>query len=79
MAELLTKRSAHKTGEIVLERMQPVVLMAALITIPLTVVEINGQTGDAYQVADWAIWAVFLGEYLLGLVLAEDRRRYVTS
>ena len=61
----------------VLDHLEPVVILAALITIPLTIVEINGQNGDSFFVADWAIWSVFALDYGLGLALAEDRRRYV--
>ncbi len=61
----------------VLGHLEPVVILAALITIPLTIAEINGQNGDSFLVADWAIWSVFALDYGLGLALAEDRRRYV--
>jgi voltage-gated potassium channel len=66
-------------GTAILARLQLVVILAALITIPLTLVEVNGQSGDAFQVADWAIWSVFVGEYLLALVLAKSRRRYLVA
>jgi voltage-gated potassium channel len=43
----------------------------------LTIVEVNGQNGASFQVADWTIWAVFAVEYVLAFILAEDRRRYL--
>lgn len=60
-----------------LTRAEPIVIFAALATIPLTLAEMNGQSGDAFVVADWVIWAVFVAEYSLGLGLAEDRVRYI--
>ncbi len=62
MTASITTGSMRRPGQVVLEGMEPVVILAALITIPLTVVEVNGQNGDAYQVADWAVWAIFLAE-----------------
>jgi voltage-gated potassium channel len=61
----------------VLDHLEPVVILAALITIPLTIAELNGQNGDSFLIADWAIWSVFALDYGLGLALAEDRLRYV--
>lgn len=54
-----------------------VVVLAALLSVPLTVAEVNGQEGLPYDVADWVIWAVFVADYFLGLVVATDRVRYV--
>lgn len=51
-------------------------ILAALLSVPLTIVEVNGQNGPSFQVADWIIWSVFALDYVLGLSLAEDRRRY---
>jgi voltage-gated potassium channel len=47
--------------------------------VPLTIVEVNGQGGTSFLIADWTIWAVFAMEYLVALTLAEDRVRYVRS
>lgn len=66
-------------GRAVLARLQVVVILAALISVPLTIVEVNGQNGDSFQVADWIIWSVFAIEYVLALALAENRRRYVLT
>lgn len=48
-------------------------IFAALVTIPITLAELNGQGGDAFVVADWAIWTAFALEVSLGLALANDR------
>jgi voltage-gated potassium channel len=66
-------------GRAVLARLEVAVIFAALVSVPLTIVEVNGQNGFSFQVADWAIWAVFAIEYLLGLALAEDKSRYVVT
>jgi voltage-gated potassium channel len=66
-------------GTALLARSQVVVILAALVSVPLTLAEVNGQTGDAFLVADWAIWSVFAGEYLLALALARNRRRHLVT
>jgi voltage-gated potassium channel len=63
----------------VLARLEVLVILAALISVPLTIVEVNGQNGPLFQVADWTIWTVFAIEYALALALAESRRRYFAS
>jgi voltage-gated potassium channel len=65
-------------GRTTLAWLQPAVILAALASVPLTIVEVNGQEGTSFQIADWTIWAVFAAEYLLALALADKRRRYVT-
>jgi len=66
-------------GSAVLARLDVAVIFAALISVPLTIVEVNGQNGVSFRVADWTIWAVFAIEYVLALTLAENRRRYVVT
>jgi len=66
-------------GKLVLARLEVLVILAVLISVPLTIVEVNGQNGLSFQVADWTIWSVFAIEYTLALMLAESRRRYLTS
>jgi voltage-gated potassium channel len=73
------KRSAVRFARILYGNMEPVVIFAALVTIPLTLVELKGQNGDSYVIADWAIWGIFAVEYVLGLALARDRKGYVRS
>ena len=79
----ITVKPAHfdwrAVGKTILARLQIGVILAALISVPLTIVEVNGQEGTSFQIADWTIWAVFAVEYVLALALANDRRRYVTS
>jgi voltage-gated potassium channel len=64
-------------GKAILPKLEAVVVMAALLSVPLTIVEVEGQNGSSFLVADWVIWSVFAGEYALGLALAEDPRRFV--
>jgi voltage-gated potassium channel len=54
-------------------------VLAALLSVPLTIVEVEGQNGTAFLVADWVLWSVFAGEYALALALAENRRRFFRS
>jgi voltage-gated potassium channel len=76
MIKPLTGDRIRRIGQMVLGRLELAVIFAALITVPLTVVEGNGQNGVSFLVADWAIWILFLTEYLLGLALADDRWSY---
>lgn len=48
--------------------------MAALATIPLTVVQLQGAEGPAILAADWGIWSVFVVDYAIALGTARDRR-----
>jgi voltage-gated potassium channel len=64
-------------GEATLARLQIAVVLAALASVPLTIVEVDGQEGISFQIADWIIWSVFAAEYLLALTLAHNRQRYV--
>jgi len=66
-------------GRAILPRLEVGVILAALLSVPLTIVEVNGQSGPSFQAADWIVWSVFALDYALGLSLAEDRRRFVFS
>jgi len=63
----------------ILPRLEVVVIFAALLSVPLTIVEVNGQNGASFQAADWAIWSVFAVDYVVGLAVAEDRTRFLIS
>jgi voltage-gated potassium channel len=69
----------RSVGKALLPRLEVVVILAALLSVPLTIVEVNGQNGASFQGADWVIWSAFAIEYALALALAEDRRRFVVS
>jgi voltage-gated potassium channel len=66
-------------GKAIMPRLEAVVVLAALLSVPLTIVEVEGQNGTSFLIADWIIWSAFAVEYALGLALAEDRRRFVLS
>lgn len=74
-----TRPSWRSVGTAILPRLEVLVVFAALLSVPLTIVEVNGQNGESFQAADWVIWSVFAIEYVLALVLAENRRRYVVG
>jgi len=59
--------------------LQPVVVVAAILTLPLTIAEVNGQEGNAFVLADWIVWLVFVVEYAVGFAVSQNRRRYVSS
>lgn len=50
------------------------VVAAALLTVPLTVMQEQGATGPLYTLADWSIWLVFALDLGLHLWAARDRR-----
>jgi len=74
-----TRAGWRSAGKAILPRLEVVVILAALLSVPLTIVEVNGQNGASFQAADWIIWSAFAIEYLLALSLADDRRRFVVS
>ncbi|MEP7364890.1 MAG: potassium channel family protein [Acidobacteriota bacterium] len=53
------------------------VVAAALATVPVVIMENHGDTSLAVQMADWAIWIVFVFEYVIELSLWPDRRAYL--
>jgi voltage-gated potassium channel len=79
LLRLMRMTAGARVGAVILARLQVVVILAALITVPLTFAEIQGQNGVGFNLADWIIWALFAIEYLLALALAHDRRRYVLT
>ena len=55
------------------------VILAAIATIPLVVVQEGGSTSDLIVAADWGIWFIFLLEYVVMISLAADRRNYART
>lgn len=66
-------------GERLFAWLQPVVVVAAILTLPLTIAEVNGQEGNAFVLADWIVWLVFVVEYAVGFAVSQNRRRYASS
>lgn len=57
--------------------LQWAVSLAALATVPILIAQERGDERFWVVLADWAVWAVFLVEFLLMGLCAADRRRYV--
>jgi voltage-gated potassium channel len=57
--------------------LQWAVVVAALATIPLILEEEQGNPSRGLVVADWAVWLVFLADYVIMGALAVDRRKYL--
>jgi len=72
-----TRPRWRTVGKSILPRLEVAVIFAALLSVPLTIVEVNGQNGASFQTADWVIWSVFAADYVVGLAVAEDRPRFV--
>jgi len=53
------------------------ILLAVLATVPLTVLLEQGVTSLWIQVADWALWGIFLLEFMLMFILGPGRWSYV--
>lgn len=52
------------------------VVVAALATVPLVILQEQGNNSLAVQVADWAVWIVFVLEYAIEITLCPKRRAY---
>lgn len=52
------------------------VILAALATVPVVILENHGNNSFGVQVADWGIWAVFLLEYVIEIGLSTNRQAY---
>ncbi len=53
-----------------------VVVVAALATVPVIILQEHGSTDGWVGIADWAIWYAFLGEYVIEILLAPSRAAY---
>ena len=52
------------------------VVLACLVTVPVVFYEGQGVSSPLLTALDWTIWAIFVIEYGISLVLAPDRKRY---
>lgn len=78
MSEDIRDRLTEPTLHERLERIfLPVVIFAALLTIPLTIAEEQQGTTRTLIVADWLVWAVFAAEYCTLLATTRHRGRYL--
>ena len=56
--------------------LETLVIIAALITVPLTVLQLRGVAGPYITALDWIIWSVFTVDYLIMIVISQDRLAY---
>jgi len=57
-------------------RLEAPVIVAALLTIPLTLAQAQGREGGWVVAGDWVVWAVFALEYLIMVAVVGDRWHY---
>jgi voltage-gated potassium channel len=62
-----------------LRAIEVLVVIAAFATIPLTLAEWTDPHRLGFQIADWALWSVFVAELVLLLMLSRRERRILTS
>ena len=55
------------------------VLLGAVATVPVTVLYELGTRSPLMHVADWAIWTVFVVDYVVGLTHADNCRQYART
>jgi voltage-gated potassium channel len=53
------------------------VLLGALLTVPVIVLEQQGITGPLLTAADWIIWLLFVAEFVVSGMRVSDHRRYL--
>ena len=53
------------------------VILAALATIPIVILQERQFDHLAVSVIDWVIWAIFLVEYVFGITVVKSRKSYV--
>lgn len=68
------KRAARGTGR---SRLELAVIGAALLTVPVTFLQLRGHVAPWLTAADWAIWIVFGADYAHAMATASDRRAAV--
>lgn len=69
----------RSVGDSFTQPLEVLVILAALVSVPVTLAEVDGQNGQSFQVTDWVIWSVFVVDYVLAFALAENRRRFVLT
>jgi voltage-gated potassium channel len=57
--------------------LEAAVVVGALATIPLTLLGENNPAERWVQIADWAVWGIFLLEYVVMVVVGPERTAYV--
>lgn len=55
------------------------VVIAAAMTVPLVILQEQGNNSLAVQIADWTVWLIFVCEYAIELALWPDRRAYARA
>src|SRR5438094_283837 len=71
-------RSTERSKQ--LERwLEALVVIAAVITIPVVVLQEQGIDEVAVSIADWAIWIVFTVDFIVLAILAPNRLAYLKS
>jgi hypothetical protein len=55
---------------------EPLAVLAAFATIPLTLMELDPRATQDFSVLDWGLWAVFLLELTLMLAVRRERRHH---
>lgn len=59
--------------------LEALVIMAAIATIPVTIMQLRGTAERDMVIADWAIWAVFTFEYVVLLAISKNRLHFVRT
>ena len=55
------------------------VVFACLLTMPVIFYQWQGVSSTLLMVADWCVWTIFVIEYGVLLILAPDRKRYISG
>ena len=81
LLRLRTKRRGHVSRrdldtDRLERRLEAPVIVAALLTIPLTLAQAQGREGGWVVAGDWVVWAVFALEYLIMVAVVGDRWDY---
>ena len=66
----------HTDVERLERRLEIPVILAALLTIPLTLAQARGVESDWLIAGDWAVWSIFTIEYAIMMAVVPDRWRY---
>jgi hypothetical protein len=59
------------------QQLEVFVLPAAIISVPLVVLEELGESSPVLVAADWLVWGIFALEYGLCFAAARDKAHYV--
>jgi voltage-gated potassium channel len=73
---MLARSISPDTRQRLEKSLESLVILAAIVTVPLTVLQLRGDESVALTSLDWLVWGVFTVEYLLMVAISHNPAAY---